>query len=44
MALVREGTVPTQRPPLVVEVIANVCGQRVQRGQRNGSPRPTHKL
>jgi hypothetical protein len=33
-------TIPTERPPLVGEVSANVCGQTVSRGQRNGSPRP----
>ena len=28
MALVRERTIPTERPPLVGEVSANFCGQR----------------
>jgi hypothetical protein len=39
VALVREQTIPTERPPLVGEVSANVCGYRVSRGQRNGFPR-----
>jgi hypothetical protein len=30
----------TERPPLVGEVSANLCGERVSRGQRNGFPRP----
>jgi hypothetical protein len=34
---VRERTIPTERPPLVGEVIANFCGKRVPRG---GSIRP----
>jgi hypothetical protein len=38
MVSVRERTVPTERPPLVGEVIANLCGQKVPRGQRDGSP------
>jgi hypothetical protein len=29
MALVRERTIPTERPPLVDEVSANFCGKRV---------------
>jgi hypothetical protein len=29
MVWVRERTKPTERPPLVGEVIANFCGQRV---------------
>jgi hypothetical protein len=37
VALVRERTIPTERPPLVGEVSANFCGQRVSRGQRGGS-------
>jgi hypothetical protein len=40
MVWVRERTIPTERPPLVGEVIANVCWYRVPRGQRNGSLRP----
>jgi hypothetical protein len=36
----RVQTIPTERPPLVGEVIANLCGQKVPRGQRNGSLRP----
>jgi hypothetical protein len=38
IALVHERTKPTERPPLAGEVIANFCGLRVSRGQRNGSP------
>jgi hypothetical protein len=38
--LVRNRTIPTERPPLVGEVSANFCGYRVSHGQRNGSPRP----
>jgi hypothetical protein len=37
MVWVRERTTQTERPPLVGEVIANFCGQRVPRGQRDGS-------
>jgi hypothetical protein len=40
VALVRKQTIPTERLPLVGEVIANFCGQRVPRGHRNGSSRP----
>jgi hypothetical protein len=40
VALVRKRAIPTERPPLVGEVTANFCGQRVSRGQRKGSPRP----
>jgi hypothetical protein len=28
VALVREQTIPTERPPLVGEVNANLCGQK----------------
>jgi hypothetical protein len=35
----RERTIPTEQPPLVGEVIANFCGKRVPRGQRDGSLR-----
>jgi hypothetical protein len=38
--VVRKRTIPTERPPLVGEVSANFCGQRVSRSQRNGSPWP----
>jgi hypothetical protein len=31
MVGVRERTIPTERPPLVGEVIANLCGYRVDR-------------
>jgi hypothetical protein len=37
VAWVRERTIPTERPPLVSEVSANLCGCRVPRGQRDGS-------
>jgi hypothetical protein len=37
---VRERTIPTERPPLVGEVSANFCGQRVKRGQRDRTLRP----
>jgi hypothetical protein len=40
MVWVRERTIPTERPLLVGEVIANFCGWRVPRGQRDGSLRP----
>jgi hypothetical protein len=40
MVWVRERTIPTERPPLVGEVITNLCGQRVPRGQRGGSLSP----
>jgi hypothetical protein len=40
MVSVRERTMPTERPPLVGEVTANLCGFRVPRGQRDGSLRP----
>jgi hypothetical protein len=39
MALVRERTIPTERPPPVGEVSANFADRGVSRGQRNGSPR-----
>jgi hypothetical protein len=35
--LVRERTIPAERPPLVGEISANFCGLRVSRGQRDGS-------
>jgi hypothetical protein len=38
--LVRQRTIPTERPPLVGEVNANFSGERVSRGRRNKSPRP----
>jgi hypothetical protein len=40
MALVRKRSIPTERPQLVGEVSANICGYKVSRGQRNGFPRP----
>jgi hypothetical protein len=38
VALVRKRTIPTERPPLVGEISANLCGWRVLRGQRNEFP------
>jgi hypothetical protein len=35
-----ERTIPTELPPLVGEVIANFCGERVPRVQCDGSLRP----
>jgi hypothetical protein len=40
MVWVRKRTIPTEWPPLVGEVIANFCGYRVPRGQRDRSLRP----
>jgi hypothetical protein len=40
VVLVRKRTIPTERPPHKGEVSVNFCGERVSRGQRNGSPRP----
>jgi hypothetical protein len=40
MVWVRERTIPTERQPIAGEVIANFCGKRVPRGQRDGSLRP----
>jgi hypothetical protein len=40
MVWVLERTIPTDRPPLVGEVIANFCGYRLPRGQRDASLRP----
>jgi hypothetical protein len=44
VALVRERTMPTERPPLVGEVSVKFCGYRVPRGQRDGSLRPYYRL
>jgi hypothetical protein len=44
MVWVRERTIPTERPPLVGEVIANLCGYRVSRGHRDGSLRPYYRF
>jgi hypothetical protein len=44
VALDRERTIPTERPPLVDEVSANFFEYRVSRGQRNGSPRPCSRF
>jgi hypothetical protein len=43
-ALVRQRTIPTERPPLVGEVSANFSGERVSRDQRNESPPPNFLL
>jgi hypothetical protein len=40
VASVRKQTTSTKRPSFVGEVSVDVCGQRVSRGQRNGSLRP----
>jgi hypothetical protein len=40
VAVVFKLTIPTERPPLVGEVSANLCEQRVLRGQRNEFTRP----
>jgi hypothetical protein len=40
VASVRRRTLPTERPPLVGEVSANLGGFKLSRGQRNGSLRP----
>jgi hypothetical protein len=37
--LVRKRTIQIERPPPVGEVSANFCGQKLARGERNGSPR-----
>jgi hypothetical protein len=44
VALARERTIPTERPPLIGEVSANFGGYRVSHGRRNGSPRPKSRL
>ena len=44
VALVRERTIPTERPPPVGEVSATFAGRGVSRGQRNGSPRPLNSV
>jgi hypothetical protein len=38
VALARKRAIQTERPPLVGEVSVNFSGQRLSRGQRNGSP------
>jgi len=40
VALVRERTIPTERPPPVGEEVPTFAGRGVSRGQRNDSPRP----
>jgi hypothetical protein len=37
VALLREGTIPNERPPIVGEVSDNFCGYMLSRGQRDGS-------
>jgi hypothetical protein len=37
VAWVRERTIPTERPPLIGEVSADICGSSVSHGQRDGS-------
>jgi hypothetical protein len=37
MPFVRERTIPTEQPPLVGDLSANFCGEKVLRGQRGGS-------
>jgi hypothetical protein len=44
MVWVSERTIPTERPPLVGEVIANFCVERVPRGQNDGSLRPYYRF
>jgi hypothetical protein len=44
VALFRERTIPTERPPHVGEVSANFFEQRVSHGQRDESPRPYSRL
>jgi hypothetical protein len=44
MVWVRKRTIPAEGPPLVSEVIANFCGQRVPRGQRDGFLRPYSRI
>jgi hypothetical protein len=40
VASVRKQTIPTERPPLVSEVTVNFGGERVSRGQHDGSQQP----
>jgi hypothetical protein len=44
VALVREGTIPTEPPPLVGKVSTNFCRWRVLRGQRDVSLRPYSRV
>jgi hypothetical protein len=44
VALERERNISTEQPPLVGEVSANTCRQRVSRGQLNVYPRPYSRL
>jgi hypothetical protein len=44
MDWVHEWTIPAERPPLVGEVSANFCRQRVPRGQCVGSQRPYSQI
>ena len=40
VALVRERTIPTERPPRLAKLVPTFADRGVSRGQRNGSPRP----
>ena len=40
MALVRERTIPTERPRWSANLVPTFADRGVSRGQRNGSPRP----
>jgi hypothetical protein len=44
VASVHERTMQTERPPIVGEVSANFCGQRVLHGHRDGSPRAYSRI
>jgi hypothetical protein len=44
VSLVRERTVPTERPAHFGEVSANFCGEKVSRGQRDGSLLPYYRF
>jgi hypothetical protein len=40
VALIFKRITPTERPPLANQISANFCGQRVSRGQHDGSLGP----
>jgi len=40
VALVRERTIQTERPPPAAKLVPTFADRGVSRGQRNGSPRP----
>jgi hypothetical protein len=44
VAWIRKRTIPTEWPPLLSEVSANFCGEKVPRGQCDGSLRPCSRL